>query len=147
MNGSYNYDGFAQYWYDSLNAYASLGVTPEYISLQNEPDFTPSGYAGCRFDPTEESGGIYAGYKQALDATSAKVRTLPNPPVMVGPELVGIGYGTIESYLSALDAEELGEMGAVVHHLYTGGDSATPDSFNPAMLQLAAAAPSSQKAL
>jgi O-glycosyl hydrolase len=142
VNGSYNYAGFAQYWYDSLDAYASLGVTPNYISLQNEPDWTPSGYAGCRFDPAEETGGIYAGYKQALDATYAELSALPNPPAMVGPEVVGIGYGTIQSYLSALDAQELGELSAVAHHLYTGGDSVAPDSFDSAMFQLAAAAPS-----
>ncbi|MDR3717962.1 MAG: hypothetical protein P4K98_04120 [Bryobacteraceae bacterium] len=142
VSGGFNYDGFAQYWYDSLNAYAALGVTPDYISLQNEPDFTPSGYGGCRFDATETSSGIYAGYKQAFDAIYAKLRVLPDPPVMVGPEVVGIGYGVIESYLSALAPEELGELGAVAHHLYHGGDSAAPDSFDSAMFQLAAAAPS-----
>ena len=142
--GGYNYAGFAQYWFDSLNAYASLGVTPDYISLQNEPDWTPSGYAGCRFDPTEEPGGIYAGYKQALDAVYTKLQTTTNPPAIVGPEVVGIGYNDPENYLDALDANELGELGAVAHHLYHGGDSsgsAMPDSFNGSMLQLAGAAP------
>ena len=57
VNGGYNYAGFAQYWYDSLNAYAALGVRPDFISLQNEPDFTPNGYGGCRFDPAEQAGG------------------------------------------------------------------------------------------
>jgi glucuronoarabinoxylan endo-1,4-beta-xylanase len=141
--GGYDYAGFAQYWFDSLNAYASLGVTPDYISLQNEPDFTPypPGYAACRFDPTEEAGGIYAGYKQALDAVYTTLQTMPNPPAMVGPEVVGIGYNDPENYLSALDTDELGELGAVAHHLYHGGDSGAPDSFNAAMLQLSGAAP------
>ena len=140
VNGGYNYTGFAQYWFDSLNAYAGLGVTPDYISLQNEPDWTP-GYVGCRFDPTEQPGGIYAGYKQALDAVYAKLQTMTNPPAMVGPEVIGLGYNIPENYLAALDTDELGEMDAVAHHLYHGGDSAAPDSFDGSMLQLVGAAP------
>ena len=142
LNGSFNYAGYAQYWVDSLNAYAGLGVRPDYISLQNEPDWIPGGYGGCRFDPAEINGGTYAGYKQALNATYARLSALPAPPVIVGPELVGIGWNTIEGYLSALNAQDLGQMGAVAHHLYTGGDSNTPDTFNAPMFQLAAAAPS-----
>ena len=141
VKGGYNYAGFAQYWFDSLNYYAGLGVTPNYISLQNEPDFTPGGYAGCRFDPTEETVGIYAGYKQALDAVYAKLQTMTNPPAMVGPEVIGLGYNVIEGYLAALDPAELSELDAVAHHLYHGGDSGAPDSFNGSMLQLAGAAP------
>jgi len=142
-NGGYNYSGFAQYWSNSLNAYAALGVTPNYVSLQNEPDFTPSGYAGCRFDPAEEPGGTYAGYREALDAVYAQLQTMPNPPVLVGPEVAGIGYNDPENYLSALSPAEVEQMGAVAHHLY-GGDSGSPDSFDTAMFQLAAAAPSTQ---
>ena len=141
VNGGYNYKGFAQYWYDSLNAYAALGVVPNYISLQNEPDFTPSGYAGCRFDPTEEPGGIYAGYKQAVDATYAKLQTMTDPPAFIGPEVVGLGYNDPENYLAEWNAAELGEVSAVAHHLYHGGDSGAPDSYDAAMLQLAGAAP------
>ena len=41
-NGSYDYPGFAQYWYDSINAYRSNGISPTWISIQNEPDFNAS---------------------------------------------------------------------------------------------------------
>ena len=143
VNGAFNYAGFAQYWYDSLNAYATLGVQPDFISLQNEPDFTPSGYGGCRFDPAEQSGGTYAGYREALDATYSRLRAMPNPPALVGPEVLGLGYSTIEHYVSALSGSELAQMAAVAHHLYHGGDSGAPDTFNGSMLQLAGAAPSS----
>jgi len=144
VSGGYNYSGFAQYWYDSLNAYAALGVTPNYISLQNEPDFTPNGYAGCRFDPAEQSTGNYAGYREALDAVYARLRSLPTPPVMAGPEVIGIGYNDPENYLSALSSAEFAEIGAVAHHLYHGGDSGSPDSFANAMFQLASSVPSTQ---
>jgi O-glycosyl hydrolase len=69
---------------------------------------------------------------------------LTNPPVFVGPEVVGIGYNVIENYISALSSNELAQMGAVAHHLYHGGDSGAPDSFNTSMMQLAGAAPSTR---
>jgi len=142
VNGAYNYAGFAQYWYDSLNAYAGLGVIPNYISLQNEPDFTPNGYGGCRFDAFEQPSGNYAGFREALDAVYTRLQAMPNPPAIVGPEVIGLGYGVIEGYLAMLSTHQLGEMSAIVHHLYHGGDSGSPDSYNSSMLQLGAVAPS-----
>ena len=36
--GNYMYKEFASYWINALNAYKSIGVEPEYISIQNEPN-------------------------------------------------------------------------------------------------------------
>jgi len=89
VNGAYNYAGFAQFWSNSVNAYAALGVSPSYISIQNEPDFTAS-YASCRFNPTEAPYGnpatSYAGYGLAFDAVYKALQTLSSPPKMLGPE-------------------------------------------------------------
>jgi glucuronoarabinoxylan endo-1,4-beta-xylanase len=139
-NGAYVYDDFAQYQSDSITAYRANGVDPKYVSIQNEPDFTPS-YVGCRFNPTEAfaNGGTYASYTQALDATYKAFQTLSNPPTLIGPETIGLGYDTIEGFLSALNPSQIG---AVAHHLYTGGDSTAPDTFLPAMLQAAVQLPS-----
>jgi glucuronoarabinoxylan endo-1,4-beta-xylanase len=138
-NGSYVYSDYAKYWYDSLVAYRAYGVAPNYVSLQNELDFTPS-YVGCRFNPTEApaNGGSYASYTTALDTTYKLVQGLTDPPTLVGPETFGIGYGNIQGFLAALNPAEIG---AVAHHLYTGGNSSSPDSFNSSMLQVAAALP------
>jgi glucosylceramidase len=40
------YDSFAQYFVKYIKAYASAGITIDYISLQNEPLFVPSNYPG-----------------------------------------------------------------------------------------------------
>jgi hypothetical protein len=51
ISGAYDYADFATFWYNSIVAYEALGVTPSYISIQNEPDFTAT-YVSCRFNPT-----------------------------------------------------------------------------------------------
>jgi glucuronoarabinoxylan endo-1,4-beta-xylanase len=129
-NGSYNYSGFAQYWYDSLNAYAALNVVPAYISIQNEPDFSAT-YTGCRFNPTEAPyyGASYAGYGLAFDAVYKKLQTLTAPPKMVGPE-------TLSASTSALDFTAqipASELGAVAHHLYnvSSGSATNTGAINP----------------
>jgi glucosylceramidase len=40
------YDSFAQYFVKYIQAYASAGITIDYISLQNEPLFVPPNYPG-----------------------------------------------------------------------------------------------------
>ena len=40
------YDPFAQYFVKYIKAYQSVGITIDYISLQNEPLFVPSNYPG-----------------------------------------------------------------------------------------------------
>lgn len=127
--GGFNYSGFASYWTDSLAAYANLGVNPTWISLQNEPDWIAS-YASCRFDPSEDIvGGVhYAGYNKALDAVSHAMSQMTSPPVIIGPEVLGIGYNDVPNYMSQLNSSEIG---AVAHHLYHGGTETAPDSFNP----------------
>ncbi len=119
VNGGYNYAGFAQFWHDSLAAYAALGVTPDSISIQNEPDFTAS-YVSCRFNPTEApfQGTTYAGYDKAFAAVSSAIQTLPSVPTMVGPE--PFSTSNLIAYATALEGElpESSEIAALGHHLY-----------------------------
>jgi len=131
VNGHYAYDRFAQYWQDSIRVYRALGIDPTYVSIQNEPDETTD-YESCRFNPSEApyNNESYAGYAEALDAVYKSFRQLPSPPHLLGPETIGIGYGTEEAFVKALNPDEIY---AVTHHLYTGGDKNDPDSFIPAM--------------
>lgn len=119
VNGGYNYAGFGQFWHDSLAAYAALGVTPQYISIQNEPDFTAS-YASCRFNPTEApfQGASYAGYDKAFAAVSSAIQTLPSVPQMIGPE--SFSTTNLIAYATALEGEspQSSEIAALGHHLY-----------------------------
>ncbi|HEX3625047.1 MAG TPA: hypothetical protein VH280_06405 [Verrucomicrobiae bacterium] len=133
-NGSYAYTNFAQYWYDSLAAYRSNGVSPTWISIQNEPDFSAP-YDSCRFDPTEDTvnGTNYASYSKALDATYQRLNSLPSPPLLVGPECVGVGYNDVQNYAATMNPNS---FYCVAHHLYHGSVSGTPDGYNAAMLAL-----------
>ncbi len=142
-NGAYRYADFGQWWRASLDAYAAAGVVPAYVSIQNEPDFTPTGgnvWSSCLIDATEDLTK-HAGYGPALDAVASAISDLPSKPTLVGPEVSGIGGGTIENYLQALTTSgELDQLGAVAHHLYNGGSSSLPSSFNSGMTTLASSA-------
>jgi glucuronoarabinoxylan endo-1,4-beta-xylanase len=153
INGAYDYADFAQYWYNSLNAYAALGVNPSYISIQNEPDFTPS-YTGCRFNPTEATynGANYAGYGLAFDAVYKRLQGLSTPPTMIGPETLGAA----QSFLDMAAQIPAGETNTYAHHLYnvssgsvsTGGvvtPGGSPDTGTAALTKLNATYPAATK--
>ena len=147
VSGGYNYAGFGQFWHDSLAAYAALGVTPQYISIQNEPDFTAT-YASCRFNPTEAAfqGASYAGYDKAFAAVSAAVQTLPSPPKMVGPE--SFSTTNLIAYATALEGEtpQSSEIAALAHHLYNvSSTDPNPDNGSTALQTLGTQFPTAQK--
>jgi|GEM_PF-812941 len=130
-NGAYVYDDFANYWVDALAAYANLGVVPNWISIQNEPDYIPNGWEGCKFTATESTA--YPAYGKALAAVAAKLQTILGAPRLIGPETLGIHYNKLQGYLPTL---ETGLLSAVAHHLYEQGSdgvwdwrSPGPDSF------------------
>ena len=130
VNGAYNYAGYAQFWADSLNAYAALGVKPDLISIQNEPDF-PASYVGCVFNPTEApvttygQTTTYAGYGKAFDAVYQKLSTLTALPVpkMIGPE--NFSTSNAPSFAASIPA---GEAYAVAHHMYNVGSGGNPNN-------------------
>jgi len=142
-NGAYRYADFGQWWRASLDAYAAAGVVPTYVSIQNEPDFVPTGsstWSSCLIDATEDLTK-HAGYGPALDAVTSAIADLPSKPTLVGPEVSGIGGATIENYLQAMTTGgDLDQLGAVAHHLYNGGSSSLPSSFSSGMATLAGAA-------
>jgi glucuronoarabinoxylan endo-1,4-beta-xylanase len=143
QNGVYVYDAFAQWWLDALRAYAARGVRPDFISIQNEPDFMAS-WETCLFGPTEgvdaAHGGInVAGYDRALEAVYTRVQSLAPAPQLLGPEVSGIGANKVQGYLARMNTSRIA---GVAHHLYSGGmpAPATPDSFFVSMQSLATTA-------
>ncbi|MFP4016928.1 MAG: hypothetical protein ACLFUI_07825 [Halanaerobiales bacterium] len=130
-NGEYAYDRFADYWYDSLLAYEDVGIVPEYISIQNEPDYKAD-WNSCLFAPTETDE--LAGYDRALEAVYNKFQQeMDNPPKLLGPETIGIGYQEFYDYLEAVNFEYIY---GIAHHLYRGGEHNNPTSFRYSMNQL-----------
>jgi len=125
-DGSFAYSQFAQYWYDSILAYQSNGVTLTWVSIQNEPDWV-AGYDSCIFHPTEDTvnGTNYASYSKALDAVYNKLTSLPSPPKLLAPEVVHISYNDLVNYAATMNTNS---FYGVAHHLYGDGGS-TGDSF------------------
>jgi glucuronoarabinoxylan endo-1,4-beta-xylanase len=141
--GAYRYADFGQWWRASLDAYAAAGVAPTFVSIQNEPDFVPTGtntWSSCLLDPNEDLARN-AGYGPALDAVADAIADLDPRPTLIGPEASGIAGSRVQDYLSAMTAGgELDRLGGVAHHLYNGGSASAPSTFNPAMSTLALSA-------
>jgi len=118
-NGGFAYTNFARYWYDSIQAYQSNGVSLTWISIQNEPDWSAT-YDSCRFDPTEDTvnGTNYASYSKALDATYQILTNLPSAPKLLAPECVHIAYNDLNNYGAYMNSNS---FYGVTTHLY--GDS------------------------
>lgn len=124
VNGAFNYSGFGTYWHDSLVGYQGKGFTPDYISIQNEPDYTNSGWETCRLDTAE---GTNASYSKALAAVVSSISSISPKPKIVGPEVTGIASSNVQNYMASLNQSSIDVVG---HHLYNGGDANSPDSFN-----------------
>lgn len=134
-DGDFAYAGFADYWAESLEAYAELGIEPDYVSIQNEPDFLPDGWEGCRFNPTE--GGGLASYTKALETTAARIEALEldKPPRLLGPETLGVHGDRVIDYAAELDLDTLY---GVAHHLYEGEQWRAPEGYAPWLRKIAA---------
>jgi glucuronoarabinoxylan endo-1,4-beta-xylanase len=139
--GGYDYAGFGQWWSAGLAAYAAAGVVPDYVSIQNEPDFTTTNEGTCLFDPSEDP--MNAGYGAALDAVRQAIAANPGQPMpkFVGPETSGIAKNEVPTYLTGIGASgQLDDLDVVAHHLYNGGTDTLPNTFNASMTGIAQAA-------
>jgi glucuronoarabinoxylan endo-1,4-beta-xylanase len=125
VGNKFCYDEFAKWWVDSVNAYRALGVNPRWVSIQNEPDYSPTSHDGCNFGPREKKD--LPGYDRALQATHNLFRDrLSNPPGLVGPEHTGMD--------GILPGDgELDELEAVGNHMYASGEYDDPQSLATAI--------------
>jgi glucuronoarabinoxylan endo-1,4-beta-xylanase len=133
--GDFDYAGFADYWRTSLDGYASAGITPDYIGIQNNPDWVPAASEvgeACKFLPVEGSATAtvngaeveveYPGFAEALSAVQSALAGLASPPQIMAPEVSGAAE--VADYAAALD---LSNVDAIAHHLY-GTDPATMEA-------------------
>jgi glucuronoarabinoxylan endo-1,4-beta-xylanase len=137
QNGKYVYGAFAQYWVDAINAYRASGIHPDYISIQNEPDFSAT-WESCLFDPAESLTN--ASYNRALDSVYTALQQLQSPPELLNPEVLGIGYDEFQKYAQYSNR---GHFGGYAYHLYHGesdnvNDNHNPDLFIPNLSTIAA---------
>jgi glucuronoarabinoxylan endo-1,4-beta-xylanase len=118
-SGEFDYAGFANYWRSALEAYADAGITPDYISIQNHPNWiAPADVAldACLFLPEEGTTMVsidgtptevrYPGYREALDEVKRAIADLPVVPLIGAPEagVEGVGEFVTPLGASAFDA-------------------------------------------
>jgi glucuronoarabinoxylan endo-1,4-beta-xylanase len=134
-SGSFDYAAFAAYWRSALDAYAAAGVVPDYIGVQNNPNWVPSSSEvgeACRFLPMEGTANVpdspssvrYPGLAEAQRATLDALAGFAPAPKVLGPETSDMG--DVAAYVAALDPSTLS---AISHHLY----DVDPSTAVPAM--------------
>ncbi|MGD0077647.1 MAG: hypothetical protein ABSB91_03360 [Sedimentisphaerales bacterium] len=115
----YVYNEYAKWWLNSLTdpcvGFNRQGVYPDYISIQNEPDWGTQDQV-CRFTPTE--GSTYAGYDKAFQAVYNKLDGNVSPmPKMLAPEAANLT--DTPSFIDALNSRgQMGNIYGFSHHLY-----------------------------
>ena len=124
-SGKYMYADFAKYWVDAVSAHTSLGIVPDYISIQNEPNYTAT-WESCRFDGTETTTN--AGYNKALDSVYSAFQKEGLQTKIIGPEPLGIGYSAFQNYANSLTKSHLD---GYAYHLYHGESDNVNDNHNP----------------
>jgi glucuronoarabinoxylan endo-1,4-beta-xylanase len=138
-SGGFDYAGLGDYWANSLGAYAKVGLVPDYIGIQNNPNYIPStaeSNEACRFLPTEGSVSVpvglttvkvtYPGLAQAQSAVLDALSTLTTRPKLLAPESSGVD--SLAEYVPSLDTAK---TDALAHQLY---------GVNPAAVDLEALA-------
>ena len=131
-SGEFDYAGLANHWRTSLEAHAAVGITIDYLSVQNNPNWLPPESEptdACHFLPVEGTETVlvdgtetevpYAGFAEALAATLAAIGDLPTVPKIIAPEVTG--PAALEEYVSALEPSDIGALG---YHLYDVDPSA-----------------------
>lgn len=138
--GGFVYDKFGAWWKRSLEQYRAVGIFPDYVCLQNEVDCNP-GYYGMLLNPDENTQDI-ASYPKCLKAAAREIRSLPNPPKIIGPEVIGIGWNDVQKYLNESDRSLLDVYS--FHYYHSGKEEhkdseirySYPDDFKDAMNDL-----------
>ena len=117
-DGTFAYADLGNYQKESVEFYESQGVPIDYLSIQNECDFTAD-YDGCLYRFTES--GDVASYSKAYLATYEALKQLKNPPKMIGPETMTASYMEIQSLMKEVFDKAPESVFGIAHHLYSGG--------------------------
>jgi O-glycosyl hydrolase len=124
--GGFDYTGLADYWLASLAAYSKVGLVPDFVGIQNNPNWIPSSaetLEACRYLPAEGTVAVplgastvrvtYPGLAEAQTATLAAFSKLANRPKLLAPETSD--FNSVADYLPSLDPAK---TDALAHQLY-----------------------------
>jgi glucuronoarabinoxylan endo-1,4-beta-xylanase len=81
VGGVFMYDEFADYWADVLD---NVPFNPDYISIQNEPTFSNTGWTTCEWGNLETAS--LPDYHIAFNKVYDKIKNRTHVPIMIGPE-------------------------------------------------------------
>jgi len=131
----FDYGAYAAYWRQSIDAYLAVGIVPDYIGLQNNPNWSPTSAElgeACRFLPVEgmgtvlqggvETSALFPGFAEAQAAVLSAFDGLATVPKILAPETSDVG--SVADYAAVLD---IATVDALSHHLY-GADPLNFDS-------------------
>ena len=118
---------FAKYWYDSLLAYKSNGVSPTWISIQNEPDWA-AGYDSCVFHPTEDTVNG-TNYRQLFQSARARLSAPDESAVAAEDSCAGSRPHPLQRLAELRCNNEREQFLWRAHHLYGDSTDGTPDGF------------------
>ncbi len=110
--GAFDYAAFAEFWRASLEAHESVGIVPDYVSIQNHPDWVSTndeGQEACRFlaeegmltVPLPDGTSVdaeFPGYSEALEAVSTATASLRDYSFTASEAL-----GALPAYLGPTD--------------------------------------------
>lgn len=133
--GGFAYAAYGSFWRDTLEAYAEAGVSPDYLGIQNNPNWIPSAdepMDACQFLPVEgpvtvsvdgvDQDVSIAGYAEAISAVRSALEGLQNPPQIMVPETTGVL--AVGEYVDSLDPTSFDAIG---FHLYGVDPLADPN--------------------
>lgn len=104
--GQFDYAAYAEYWRSSLEAYALVGIEPDFVSIQNNANWIPEGDGAaeaCKFLPVEGTELMetpdgtqievpFPGYAQAITAVQEAISSLPGTYSLTGPEVLSADF-------------------------------------------------------
>jgi hypothetical protein len=124
--GAFDYQGFAAHWRASLDAYAKVGVSADFIGIQNHPNWTPPASTpmeACLFLPKEgvrtlsiDGANVqvtFPGFAEAMSAVAGQLSGLAHVPAFAAPEVNGAEV--VVEFAPELD---FSRVAAVAHHVY-----------------------------
>jgi glucuronoarabinoxylan endo-1,4-beta-xylanase len=125
--GGFDYAGYAEYWRSTLEAYEGAGVIPQFLSMQNNPDWLPGipdGGEACRFLPEEGTETItltdgstveaeFPSYMTALEAVRLAIQPLGRDYTFVAPEA-----GNLAALADYYDVLREGGFEMIAYHLF-----------------------------
>ncbi len=123
------YDEFATYWVDVLD---HISFSPDYISMQNEPNYVNPGWETCEWAAQETA--TLPGYVNAIDTLYQKIKDRQNLPVMVGPEAANLSTASFKAFADKL--VDNGNVGVYTYHPYNLNESSSESTIKASLSEV-----------